>query len=301
MSFKHIPTLSKKNVEFVNYIIEKENIDLLIEYGSGNSTLFFLNKLKTKNLKFISIENTKFWFYENIKTIKKIFNPKNSQLNRRYWTSDDYKGFLNTKTLPFTKIIDGRSKIEIWKRYMKLGPFYRFEKDSKSRLAGKLFFLLPFFKPFFHILNNLLIKLNKFKNEKSEWKCNVENIYFNYKLISPSIKDQFGESPNINEYVDAGLEMIKEKNEIKNILFMIDGGPRHYIVEKILSKNYKKKIHLCLFDAHRPEYKTILDKYGGEFISGEEQLIDGTIFYTNFKNEKVKKEILSKELWYFSN
>ena len=79
-----------------------------------------------------------------IKTIKKIFNPKNSQLNRRYWTSDDYKGFLNTKTLPFTKIIDGRSKIEIWKRYMKLGPFYRFEKDSKSRLAGKLFFLLPF-------------------------------------------------------------------------------------------------------------------------------------------------------------
>ena len=43
MSFNHIPTLSKKNVEFINNIIEKENIDLLIEYGSGISTLFFLS------------------------------------------------------------------------------------------------------------------------------------------------------------------------------------------------------------------------------------------------------------------
>ena len=43
-----IPILSKKNVKLIEKIIDEKNIDTIIEYGSGSSTLYFIKNLKKK-------------------------------------------------------------------------------------------------------------------------------------------------------------------------------------------------------------------------------------------------------------
>tara|TARA_Y100000590_G_C15659134_1_gene991858 strand:- start:241 stop:1167 length:927 start_codon:yes stop_codon:yes gene_type:complete len=294
-----VPILSKKNVNFIEKIINEKNIDTIIEYGSGFSTLYFIKNLKNKKIKFISVENTKIWFYDNIKNITKKFNPKNCTLHKYFWNKKDYKKFYETKNEPFTKIVQGKSRIKKIKQLVKLGPFYRFEKDGNSRYSGKLSILLPLIRPMFFFINSLLQKFNKFNNEKSEWKCQIDELEFTYKLISPSVKDQFAESPNRDDYVYSGLEILENDSKNKNVLVMIDGGPRHYIVDQIINKKYNHNIHICLFDAYRPEYEYIFNKYKGTFFKGEEELVDGTNYYSIFSDEK-KIPHLARELWYFN-
>ncbi len=294
-----VPFLSKKNVIFIEKIINEKNIDTIIEYGSGSSTLYFIKNLKNKKIKFISVENTKIWFYDNIKNITKKFNPKNCTLHKYFWNSKDYKKFYETKNEPFTKIVQGKSKIKRIKLMLKLGPFYRFEKDSNSKYSGRLSILLPLIRPMFIFINSLLQKFKKFNNEKSEWKCQINELEFTYKLIPPKGKDQFAESPNRDDYVYSGLEILENDPKNKNVLVMIDGGPRHYIVDQIINKKYNHNIHICLFDAYRPEYEYIFNKYKGTFFKGEEELVDGTNFYSNFSDEK-KILLLARELWYFN-
>ena len=121
-----VPILSKKNVNFIEKIINEKNIDIIIEYGSGSSTLYFIKNFKKKKINFRSVENNKIWFYDKIKNISKIFAPKNYFLSKSYWNRKDYKNFYETSTQPFTKIINGKSRIKKIKDYVRLGPFYRF-------------------------------------------------------------------------------------------------------------------------------------------------------------------------------
>jgi len=294
-----VPILSKKNVNTIEKIIDEKNIDTIIEYGSGYSTLYFIKNLKNKKIKFISVENTKIWFYDNIKNITKKFNPKNCTLHKYFWNSNDYKKFYNIKNEPFTKIIQGKSRIKKIIKLVKLGPFYRFENDGNSKYSGRLSILLPLIRPIFIFINSLLQKFNKFNNEKSEWECQIDELDFSYKLISPSIKDQFAESPNRDDYVYSGLKALENNSKNKNVLIMIDGGPRHYIVDQIINKKYNHNIHICLFDAYRPEYEYIFKKYKGTFYKGGEELVDGTNFYSIFPAEKNTTH-LARELWYFN-
>jgi hypothetical protein len=295
-----VPILSKKNVEFINSIIDEKKIDFIIEYGSGYSTMYFIKNLKKKKIKFISVENTKTFFYKNIKTLSKEFNPKNCILEKSYWNKEDYEKIYKTSLQPFTKIIDGTSRLEKIKAIVQLGFFYRFSESQNSRLSKILSPINPILRPIYILLNSLLLKLKIFNNEKSKWQCQIDELDFIYKLVSPGVKDQFGECANRDDYVNSGIDFLENENENKNILVMIDGGPRHYILDKILNSKYKQNFHVCLFDAYRPEYKIILDKYKGTFYSGEDQLIDGTNFYSIFQNEEHKKYRLDKELWYLN-
>ena len=88
-----VPVLSEKNVNKVNEIIDKNEIDAIVEYGSGASTIYFLNRYKEKTIKFISVENTKSWFYKNINTITAKFLCRNILLKQNYWTNSDYQNF----------------------------------------------------------------------------------------------------------------------------------------------------------------------------------------------------------------
>lgn len=289
-----VPVLSKKNVEFINRLITANNIDLIIEFGSGNSTIYFINKLQDTKITLLSVENTKYWFYRNISTITKKFKLVFTNINRKFWEATDYKKFYDNLHPPYTPIIKGRSRVEKWKRAMDMGPFFRFEKDSGSKFAGN--FLS--FRSYFILINKILRLLPRFRNERSTYQCKVNQLKFIYELVSPSMKDQFGESPNRDEYLDAGAKIISDK--YKNILVMIDAGPRHYIADKLLQKDIKGNLHICLFDSHRPEYENVLQKYDGKFYPGDSCLIDGSEFYSNlYNNKKEMNKILSKELWYF--
>ncbi len=291
-----IPILSKKNVKLIEKIIDEKNIDTIIEYGSGSSTLYFIKNLKKKKIKFRSVENNKWWFYENIKNISKTFTPKNCVLNKNYWNKKDYKNFYETSTQPFTEITHKESKIKKIKDRLRLGIFSKYEKYSNSKLS----FIYNLIRPLLVFVNSFIQNLNKYNNEKSEWKSEIDELEFTYKLISPAGKDQFGENPNRDDYVDAGIKYLENETKIKNILVMIDGGPRHYIVDRIINKKYHHRFHICLFDAYRPEYKKILDKYKGTFFPGEDKLLDNTNFYSIFPDwEKKFPEWLAKELWYF--
>jgi hypothetical protein len=291
MTTNAVPALSRKNVLFIEELIKQNKIQLIIEYGSGNSTLYFLEKLKAApSLKFTSVENTKSWFYKNIKAISKNFSPSRPVLVRKYWEAERYKEFYKASFEPYTPIQEGASRVERWKRAMELGPFFRFERP-KSRLYEIIA------KPVFKISNKFLRQFSKFKNERSSWKCRINKVDFSYQLVPPSMKDQFGESPNRDEFIQAGLEQVSQDS--KNILVMIDAGPRHYIIDKIIETLPNKNLHICLFDAQRPEYESVLSKYSGEFFSGETELIDGTDFYSSiYPDNDLKASMLSKELWY---
>ena len=292
-----IPILSKKNVELIEKIIDEKNIDIIIEYGSGSSTLYFLKNLKEKKIKFRSVENNKFYFYKNIKNILETFAPKSYHLSKVYWNKKDFKNFYETSTQPFTKIIDGKSRINKIKNRLKLGPFYKYEEYSNTKLS----FIYNLIRPLLIFVNSIIQNLNKYNNEKSKWNAVIDKLEFTYKLVSPSGKDQFAENPNKDDYVEAGIKFLENETKNKKILVMIDGGPRHYIVDKIINKKYQHHFHICLFDAYRPEYESILNKYKGTFFSGDDKLIDNTDFYTDHQNQ-IKKypKKLSKELWYFN-
>jgi hypothetical protein len=294
-----VPVLSKRNVKNIEKIFAENNIDAIVEFGSGNSTIYFLDKYQDQNIKFISVENHKGWFYSNIQTINSMFSCANIELTRSYWTSNDYKNFLSTHQEPYTQIQDGNSRVEKWKRIMDMGPFFRFEIDSGSRLQGKLGIFKPIFKPIFRLLNRLIRMHPKFANEKSFWKTEIENCQFFYELVEPAMKDQFGESPNRDAFIQAGVKHLTDSE--KNILIMIDAGPRHYIVDEVLKLLEGKNLHICLFDAQRPEYTEILDKYKGTFHHGTTEKVDGSDLYeATIPDESIRNTHLKRELWVFS-
>ena len=52
---KYFPFISEKNVHFIDEIIESKDIDAIVEFGSGNSTKYYLSKIH-KTIDFISID-----------------------------------------------------------------------------------------------------------------------------------------------------------------------------------------------------------------------------------------------------
>ena len=253
-----------------------------------------------KDICFISLENTRSWFEKNKTQIRSSFSLNNQSERISLWSRSDYNTFYKSALNPWTPIIDGSSRYNRWKRYMEVGPFYRFEKDSNSRfnniIPPKIYSL---FRPFIVSLVGGLRNFGILCHKRIEWIASISNkLTFKYYLVEPSMKDQFGESPNRDEYLNAGLKNIPHHS--KSVLVMVDAGPRHYITEKILSiDNATYKINLCLFDAHRPEYSQVLNKFSGTFRKGNTCLYDGSDFYNNVIPDKLTREsILEKELWH---
>jgi len=286
--------LSEKNVRFVDDLIDKKNIDAIVEYGSGNSTKYFLKKI-IKAIDFISVEASSKWFYQLISDLKNDFTVTSFNLKKEYWKYSDYKKFLSGSNKPFTGIIEGKSKYEIWKAKMELGPFYRFHPSSKSFYKGKLGPLFIVFKPLFKFIYIFLRYKSNKRIERAYYNTEINNINFKYYLSGPSIKDQFGESPFRDEYINTGLDLVKSKN-YKTVLLMVDAGCRHLIVDRFL-KEYKHNLIVLLFDAHRPEYDKILKQYKGKFLRGSPNLLNGETLHPQ-KGDELEK-ILNKELWYF--
>ena len=298
----YVPTLSKNNVEFIDNLIQQKKIDTIIEYGSGFSTIYYLNNLQYKNIKFISIETTKYFFCRNIRIIKNLFKIKKIDIKKLFWTQKDYNSFINNKFKPYTEIINGSSRHELWVDNLKYGKF----KKIVNFLINKCLLKKDnIFLKVFELLNSLLKLLPQYREYYCTYSFCLNKIRFIYELIPPAMKDQFGESPNRDEFLEKGLKHIDEND--KNILIIIDSGPKHYIAEKIINKLVGVNIYLCVATAYRPEYKEVFKKYKGEFSPGNTKLINNypyyEIHYLENKKYSVEKmnSIISKELWYFNN
>lgn len=99
---KPVPYLSENIVAFVTNKLKDENYDFLIEYGSGNSTRYFLSKLLKfeKQCTYISVEYHPGWFKELVKLIKSDFNAaftSEEQFELRSWNYEKCKIFLHGK------------------------------------------------------------------------------------------------------------------------------------------------------------------------------------------------------------
>jgi hypothetical protein len=285
-----IPVLSKKNVDLINQLLEKDQPDLIVEFGSGGSTLFYLDFLNSKSIKtkFISVENTDYWFSSITDKVEEKYGK--GRLTTERWSMQKYNEFFAGPKKPFTPIIEGTSRYDRWRRFRKLGPFYRLESSSGSKIAS----LLP--KGAFNLVEPVIARFVKIarltglmRDYDARFELNCGNVDFIYLLRGPAIKDQFGESPFRDSYSDAWNEYFRAE---KKIFFMIDGGPRHYIVDRIRTFSEKHpgtKCTIALFDAHRPEYEPILEKFPqAQFECGSLELADGSKFYS---------DLPTKELW----
>lgn len=282
-----VPSLSGRNVDLIAAEIGRKP-SMIVEYGSGGSTLFFIKQLVgTYKVKFVSIENTSEWFCRVAKELQKLLGG--GKVVKNYWPLSKYKSFLQGGFAPFTRIIDGYSRYASWAAIMKAGPFWRFEPASNSRFALNKNANVVM-RPIFGQLTNLFRRLGLFRHYDACLNISENNVDLHYLLLSPGIKDQFGESPFRDDYADAWQAYLTP--EVTSVLFMIDGGPRHYIVDRIHSfqkNNPHIEVVIALFDAHRPEYEPILDQFdAGCFYKGSMTLCNGAQFYDHEP---------AKELW----
>jgi len=299
---KPVPALSRPNVLRLLALMTSGKIDTIIEYGSGNSTLYFLDLLRNYPLHFISVENSKRYFFRLVRSIEKTFPRAPQELSRNFWTPKQYSSFLSSSQAPYTPIQEGSSRLHPWKRQMQLGPLSRVESILKGRCGGRLSLFWGIFEQLNKIFRTAYFqkiwrRTPYFANERSIFSSNLGAIRFRYELVSPQIKDQFGESPNRSQYAFAGLRSLEQHN--RNILVMIDGGPRHFLVDFLFDNLKNRNVHLFLFDAHRPEYESTLKKHSGQFFPGTLVDANGEDLYSSLipDRETLAKQ-LKYELWY---
>ncbi len=119
-----IPLMSRKEFEFIEKYLNKD--DILLEWGSGNSTIYYSGIVK----KVISIEHDIDYYNQlksaidvyNIKNIESYYIPQNSLSGKRYDMFKDYINFPIENSFKFTKVlIDGRGRkycAKVLKNYM---------------------------------------------------------------------------------------------------------------------------------------------------------------------------------------
>ena len=136
-------------------------------------------------------------------------------------------------------------------------------------------------------------------------------------LRSEFIKDQYGESPNKDEYIAAALAPIRRtiaSGKKLSAVFVIDGGPRGDILDAIFeledeNSNFFPTIFLC--DANRSIYTgSIGCRPDGKFLKGSNKTLNGERLYKDqYSGSKAKffynadkvtlSRLLEKEVWFY--
>lgn len=293
-----VPYISDNITTFITEKLKKENYDFLVEYGSGNSTRYFLSKLLEfgKQCTFVSVEYNSKWFKELVKFIKTDLSStltSEEQFELRPWNFEKCK--LLSKGENTTRL-NVPSKLKRLSKAKKLfgGPFntkmllYRIRKESRP-IDGQYSIT---------IANSIQLLL---------------------LLRSELMKDQYGESPVKEEYIRAALAPVEHvllSEKTLNAVFLIDGGPRSDILNLILeleerNSNFVPTIFLC--DANRSFYANAMGRRPtGVFLKGSNKTLNGEPLYedsynskkTNFWFDKEKvssEELMEKEVWFYQS
>lgn len=217
-------------------------------------------------------------------------NSGKSFCTKKRWENAQYQKFYDSRQKPWIPILQGKSRLQSWKKKIRLGPFWKIVPESNSffSLNPKIFVII---EPLVREIVKAMRMFGFWCDEEQYFHKKNDKVDFHYYNIPPGLKDQFGESPTRKPYATKWMRHINKKTR-QTILFLIDGGPRHFIVDQIFrfKKKYKlMKATVCLFDAYRPEYAKTLEKIkGGRFYAS-------TCFDLNGK--KIYDQCRSKELW----
>jgi hypothetical protein len=88
-----VPVLSKRNVKKIVETIHSIKPSLLVEFGSGASTLYFIKVLnELSGSRFVSIENTPEWFEIIAGQLSKSFGVV---IARSKWKNERYNKFYS--------------------------------------------------------------------------------------------------------------------------------------------------------------------------------------------------------------
>jgi hypothetical protein len=289
------PTLSSDNVRVILDDLEKCPPDLILEFGAGGSTLFFLERLK-KYCRYKAFENTKQWFFKLAESLEAEYGAGQSQ--RVYWTSCDYKDFLAGGSKPYTPIVNGKSRYKNWQEAVQLYWFWLVAPDCHATRFPKVpRALWTILRPLLIQIISLLRTMGLARLYNATWvgRCGTADVEL--LLFPPAIKDQFGESPFRDRYLNPALSSLSELAEQGGgqAFIFIDGGPRHYLLDKIYSHAKTLAgidVHFYLFDAQRSEYEPVLNKYpASRFCRGNRELWDGSRFYKTQSEQHLEKEM----------
>jgi len=298
-----VPILSDNNVKMICDEIDN-TYKYLVEYGLGSSTLYFIDSFQKKKINIISIENDFTWFSSVISNfLKKQKVDKISQMNYPFTIYQIIRFILKLKKKN-NKIPEELSRRFDWKEVLLYGKFKKFSPNSKSKFSLHPFYWKIIKWPLILFKFAHYCIFRKKRPTLSEFSCEYNNTKIFFKNIPPKLKDQFGESPSMRKYINAGLIEIKSQlstNQDVKAAFIIDGGPRGEILNEIFNleekySNFYPTVFLC--EAHRVFYNSIINKRpSGEFIKGSNITINKQPVYTK---PKMKNELISK-YWYGKN
>jgi len=309
------PVLSDNNAKALLQIIRDEPLDWIVEYGLGASTFYFLEEAQKKNLRYIAVENHYGWFRICIARLEKAFKFEDAELSVRPWSMNQIMNFCNFP--PSRDDIPGElRRLPRWQQSVAAGPFYRFAPASKSRfskLTGKSW---PVMRPLFYgAAKTLYLAAPSQRPLYADWKAKTGAMELSLKNRGPAIKDQFGEAPNAADYIEAGLEEITyalKAGKPVSALFLIDGGPRHKIVQAILEledmfAKFTPTIVLC--DAWRAFYApTLSARPQGVYWPGTNRTIKGGVVQDSLAADAPRhesggilsgSELAKREVWYY--
>jgi hypothetical protein len=290
-----VPQLSSNLSKFIVKKMKEVDYDIIVEYGSGNSTRFFLKHLvdMEKKCLFITVEYNTSWFLYVIQTIKSNFTSEimtEEKLDLNFWTFSKCRRYLygkngtsldlpdDLKRLPVaTKAFGGSFNVKMF--------LYRLKKSSRPQ-DGCYYVTI------------------------------ANSVRFLAFLRAEFMKDQYGESPIKKEYIDAALDPIRGRSSLgktTKALFFIDGGPRGDIVHSILDlqdmySNFYPTIFLA--EAHRSYYTDPLSRRpSGIFMKGSNRTLNGEPVYKDLSGEKAEfvygkavvsaDELAEREAWYY--
>lgn len=314
------PVLSDNNAQMILDEIRK-GFDYVVEYGMGASTFYFLKGTQDHKTKFISVENNFDWFEICIREAKRQSGFQETSYTRRAWNLEEIRRFVNSRNHT-ADVPESLKRFSRWRDSISLGPFFRLSPLSQSRFAGKLGPLWPLARPLLALAAQVVYAIKPGKRpQNGEWRGLIRERERERELIlrnvGPSIKDQFGEAPNMMDYIDAGLKDIRadlENGKTVTAAIIVDGGPRHKIVQEILSledkyKSFRPTIFLC--DASRAFYhKTLALRPAGQFVAGSNKTFKGgavandvsgpdAVFWTD--GDKTGGELAQQEVWFYQS
>jgi hypothetical protein len=298
-----VPILSENNVKMICDEIDN-TYNYFVEYGLGSSTLYFIDSFQDKSINIISIENDFSWFNTVIKQLVNKFKVHNISQMKHPFTIYQIIEFIIKLREPNTMIPDELSRRLKWKEQLLYGKLNRLSPHSNSKFSLHLLFWRIIKWPLIFLKFTNYCFLRKNRPTVSEFRCKYNNVKILLKNIPPKIKDQFGESPSMEKYINAGLMEIKTQlnnNQDVKAAFIIDGGPRGEILNAIINledeyRNFYPTIILC--EAHRAFYKSIIGRRPtGNFIKGSNITLNKQIVYDK---PKMKNEFIAN-YWYGKN
>jgi hypothetical protein len=291
-----VPMISDNISTFIANQLEEENYDFVVEYGTGNSTRYFLSKLIEfgKKCTFVAVEYNSKWFKALVKFIQTDLNSTptaQEKFELKPWNIEKCKFFLQGKNTAFLDVPPELVRLRQAQRIFG-GPFN---------------------------IKMLLYRLIKGRRPiDGNYTLTIDNsINLILLLRSQLMKDQYGESPLKQEYISAGLAPVKQGLQSKKSMravFFIDGGPRSDILNSIFeiekrNDNFSPTIFLC--DANRAFYADAIQRRPtGVFLKGSNRTLSGEPIYkslyksrkTNFwysKEETSPRALLEKEVWFY--